>query len=44
VQSALLFELHAAGGAAAVRGTHADRSHRLAALRGTGRLPRGKGG
>lgn len=33
VQSALLLELHAAGGAAALRGTHADRSHRLAALR-----------
>lgn len=34
VQSALLLELHAAGGgAAALRGTHADRSRRLAALR-----------
>jgi GH15 family glucan-1,4-alpha-glucosidase len=36
VQSALLLELHASGGAAALRGTHADRSRRLAALRGEG--------
>jgi GH15 family glucan-1,4-alpha-glucosidase len=34
VQSALLLELHEAGGAAALRGTHADRSRRLASLRG----------
>jgi GH15 family glucan-1,4-alpha-glucosidase len=34
VQSALLMELHASGGAAALRGTHADRSLRLATLRG----------
>lgn len=36
VQSALLLELHEAGGAAALRGTHADRSHRIAALRRKG--------
>jgi GH15 family glucan-1,4-alpha-glucosidase len=33
VQSALLMELHASGGVAALRGTHTDRSLRLAALR-----------
>lgn len=33
VQSALLLELYAAGGAAAVRGTHADRGRRMAERR-----------
>jgi GH15 family glucan-1,4-alpha-glucosidase len=44
VQSALLLELHEAGGAAALRGTHADRSRRLAALRGEGPAARRAGG